>query len=205
MRRNGGTGAMVLLVVLVAVVSTAGQAWGAVTRVLDVMDHGAPIVATALASGAFRCDINNVDPPNGPGIPQASAGIEFSRFLGLVGSNMGGAVSLGSGGDLDQVCQTFADQMSSRVRSLGCIPGPTRIFDFVGGNFTQKTWSFDIVCVTQENRVIEAIGALIVDIMTSPAAPLTLQRTGPEVRDLSSREWLRTPLQPVGEKPLGDR
>ena len=203
MRRNGTREAMVLLVVLMAIVGVGGQAWSAVPRPAPDVQRTDPPAATALASGSFSCSVQTVDPPNGTGIPEASAGITFTGYLGLVGTSMTQGVFLGTGAGLNQTCQTFADQMSTRARSFGCTASPIRIVDTIGGNFIQKQWFLDILCVNQANGVVEAVGALLADIVTAPAAQL--QRTSLESREPSSRDSSQSTLQPLRQRLPADR
>lgn len=207
MRSDGRKVAIGLLVALVAVVFVTGRAWGAGSHAMPLVDNdpGNPFVPSAVAKGSFTCNVMSIDPPVGTGTPEGSAGIEFSSLLGLIGTNMATGIPLGSGANVNQICQAFTDQMSGRIRTLGCVPSATRIVDNIGGNFTQRTWTIDIVCVNQANRVVDAVGALIVSVVTAPAAQLTIQRTDPESRAPISRGGVWAPLQPLNQRLPADQ
>jgi hypothetical protein len=61
----------------------------------------------------------------------------------------------------------------------------------------QPSWFFDIVCVDRGDRVIETIGMLMVEVMTAPAAQLTIRHTGLEPLAPASGDETRSARPPV--------
>jgi hypothetical protein len=138
-----------------------------------------------VAIGNFYCSVDVVDPPAGTGIPHGLAGISFMATAGITDREIGEGVSLGDGEGLEEECQTLSAQFRSAAQALNCIPGPIRFRDIVGGNFTGKEWTFDVVCIDGRDRVMNAIGNLLVAIVTTPLADEVIHTT--DTTDLIER------------------
>jgi len=123
-----------------------------------------------VAIGEFHCYVHVIDPPVGTGIPEGSSYIRFEGTTGITATEIGEGVSLGEGEGLDEECQTLSTQLRSAAQALNCIPGPVRYREIVGGNDTAQEWSFDVVCTDGRDRVMNAIGNLLVAIITTPLA-----------------------------------
>ena len=147
-----------------------------------------------LATGSFRCSVNVVDPPVGTGIPRASALISFDQTLGIIGGPVSGGIAIGTGIGLEATCQALAERISDFAQNQRCTVSAIQNIQFVGGNFTDKTWSFDILCNGGQSRVVNSISNMLEEIMTAPdVAQQTIQEKSNEMRE--SNENLLRPLQ----------
>ena len=199
--QHANKGRWVPPVVLMVVAAGAVQAWGAEERIVAPIGAGNSNVTAALAKGTFNCGIIVVEPPGGSGEPEGNASISFSEYMGVSATNLSAGISIGTGEGLDPICQTLAEQTSSRVAALGCAAGPIRIFEGVGGNFTQKSWIIEVICVNDLNRVVGAVGSLLRSIVTAPVAQQSIRRTSAHSLDSNEADILRYRSLPVERLP----
>jgi hypothetical protein len=196
LRKKGTMTAVVLVAAVVLAWSVAADARAAEASPAPGAPAENPNVNKALATGRFDCSIQVVDPPGDTGTPTGSATIGIQDLLGVVSTGQINTLAdLGSGDGLDPICQGLAEQFLSRSRALGCTTGPIRTIEFTGGNFTQKTRSFDFVCVNSESRVLETIGALLGDMITIPSAAQVIKRSDLERCEPAAPGEARPPLQ----------
>lgn len=146
-----------------------------------------PVLAQALATGDFSCNVITIEPPNGPGTPQGFASVSFNQALGLVGGSVSTFQDLGSPSGLDAVCQQLADAMLVEAQGERCATGPLAIVENVGGNFMEKIWRFSILCNANEVQVVGSVGNILEALLTTPLVSGQIsQRQTNEMRDGSS-------------------
>ncbi|HJQ99908.1 MAG TPA: hypothetical protein VJ826_16455 [Candidatus Polarisedimenticolaceae bacterium] len=157
--------------------------------------------ATALAKGGFNCGILTIDPPNGSGEPDGFAGVFFSEFMGLSSTDLSSGISIGTGQGLEPICETLAQQTFARLAGLGCAGGPLRVTESVGGNYTQKSWTIDVICVNDAHRVVGAVGSLLRSIANAPVAQQSIRRRSSRVIEPDEMDFLRYRWAPPVRNP----
>lgn len=124
------------------------------------------LVDRVLSRGAFDCSVDIIEPNGGTGEPRLSAFVSFGQQLNLTGAaDAFFGLDSGSKDELDKICQEFTESLFSTAEDVGCTAGPIRTERFVGGNFVSDSWRFDIICNGDRNRVVNAVGVLVEEVI----------------------------------------
>ena len=125
-----------------------------------------PLADRVVAGGRYLCTVSVTEPPSGTGEPILFASLSFTDTLNLEGNARGstGRVS-GSKVELDEICQQLTDNLSNSAEILGCTPSPIRTEHTIGGNFVSDEWSMDVICNGNRNKVVNAVGVLVEEVM----------------------------------------
>lgn len=140
-----------------------------------------------LVTGTFYCRVITIEPPNGPGVPEGYASVDFNQTLGMVGGDVSTYVELGIDGDLIGACQQLTDSIQSLAQGQRCATGPVTMAQYQGGNFFEETWRFPILCSANQTQVVGSVSKIVADLMTTPTAgQQVIQRRSDEMLDGSS-------------------
>jgi hypothetical protein len=136
-------------------------------------------VAQTLATGSFNCRVFVFD----GGEPEASAYMDFDQVLGIIGGPVSGNIAIGTGSGLEAICEELAETISGLAKNQTCTVSAIQNIQYVGGNFTENEWSFDILCNGKETNVINAISILLEEMLTTPlVVQQTIQKKSNEMR-----------------------
>ena len=135
----------------------------------------------ALASGSFNCSVTVIDPPDGG--TYGHANVYFNNILGIIGGPVETGITIGTGSGLDAICEELATTIHSLAQNQTCTVSAIQKIQYVFGNGTEDSWSFDILCNSKQTNVIDSVSNILEGMLITPlVAPQTIQEKSNEMR-----------------------
>ena len=135
----------------------------------------------ALASGSFNCSVTVIDPPDGG--TYGHADVYFNNILGIIGGPVETGIAIGTGSELDAICEELATTIHSLAQNQTCTVSTIQKMVEVFGNGTDYRWSFNVLCNSKQTNVIDAISNILEGMLITPhTAQQTIQRKSNEMR-----------------------